>query len=226
MFNPYRYFPRPNRLAVVLGASALLASCGSSSQATNATAGAATGFDISGVQIGMSVDDVRATLEARGFKVIETLPGFTFEDAIANGVAQRTGRPRPMSSLKGFERITFGKGGERFMLSEIAPGPGDGIVVHAGYSTPPSSIAAFAFRTKAEARYGKPAISDATTASWCAPGDTCDPRTNSLPMITMTVWVGNLFLLDLDDGSEAEQHAKSVLDAEVVKRAGKPTTSF
>lgn len=218
---------RTNRIASAL--LVLTTACNSSGPADGQAAAKvarAASYDIAGVRIGMTLDEARRSLEAKGFKTEVTAKGETFEAAVDREIGRMRGQEPFHYNRDGVGTLSATKPGERVTLSRIAPGPNGGIVLSVGYMPDLAGRSVEELRAQIVSRYGEPRERSQRGMLWCAPTDPCDIRRNAKQSLSYVDPSAMYETLVLDAGSEARAAAKAVLDKAVQAKVGKPTSSF
>ena len=175
----------------------------------------------------MTVEEARNILEAKGFAV--TLKPFrSYENAIADAVAKRNGKPAGVEpDGKGVRELDARKGGEELTSSSIAPSAGQGTLLQLTFSTILAGRTAAELRGQVLKRYGTPSRAFSPTYSgWCVEGDVCRPHSNRQPMLVYDDGSPVVTVLSLDGGTALRERLDAAMAAAVSQRAGRTSTSF
>ncbi len=182
-------------------------------------------FDLAGVRLGMTPQEARAALVAKGFKPrVEDPTQQSWAARVSERVATRRGGRIDSSTVTGFT-MAGGPQGERIEVWYAATKVG-ARVANVNYTIPSDRMEAQAFLSGVTSKYGKPSFTERTKRFYCSKGrdsrascwhlgDTADRP----GLLAATEFA--LHSISLTEGSSTSDARKQQLAAEVEAAAPK-----
>ncbi len=194
--------------AALEGAFALLNPFGSGPRTVDATQ-----FDIAGVKLGMTPEEARAALKAKGFVPNASDPRQdSWSARVSTAAAERGRGPAVAGTIPQFT-MAFGPAKERVEVW-YAPTPTGARAATINYVIDHDRITPEAFIKGLGTRYGKPTTATGHRGSWCNRSEReCGglAETGQLPMLAADVDRYTLYSLKLSEGSRAADQRKASL---------------
>jgi hypothetical protein len=220
--------PRLNKSTFIQAACAVLpllsastATAAASSQPARRAA-AAPSYSVSGISIGMTVEQVKAAARSGNLQVSDSTPTETFAQAV--DLAQH----RPVALQSGIRTLTLTNGIGNRVFVKFTQFPDGGRVSYLRFTVPKASYTPDEAVAEMTKRYGKltdairaPMVSGLLTR-WCAPSPKCSSATPSLNVYADAVDTA----IQLDSGDAMTNRAAAALKAAIAASPAAKRAAF
>jgi len=172
-------------------------------------------FDIAGVRVGMSPDDVRKAMVKAGYRVGVVSRLESFGGQVAARIAELRHQSRIAKYDTTWEIQATGPATESLTV-DFDQWPDGPHAVVLSFRANPDRQSQDAFRSQVEARYGKPTGRALGVWRWCSPGERqCGPV--AIPALPSLDADYQMRSLHLKIGADAAQARKALVEAEARK---------
>jgi hypothetical protein len=216
-------------LAMAASPSTSVAAAQSPSQSQRETPprpkGFPVGFDIAGLNLGMSPENVQHILSERGFSVEATVKGnFTFAELVKERAEKMQGRYNPLgksSTQVSIIRAASKDGSRlRILFDTAKQGPQ---VTSIDFEVPSSGRGPEFFAKSLEQKYGIPSQgpikpADIMDLAWCGL-PSCYPLNTSPPRLRAKFYAGSKLFLSLTEGAIFHEKIKQQIEQEAAVMA-------
>ena len=185
-------------------------------------------FDVAGVKLGMTHDQVVTALEEKGFSISSTSEQKDWDAQLADEMKKRGYDESSNGRVAGMTRV---KGSQDESIDVwYAATPEGARVANINYHAKPERITADAFRAGLRSKYGEATTDNGARKIYCTLGEkTCNPLfgPKELPHLKVQMDPALLYSIDLIEGREARSRRRAQFSSALEARAPKSSqTTF